>query len=103
MLNEQMGDCAKYSRHSQLTVCLRSVSLFFLIQKLITSAFPFRLSPFVWKNTLLGVVIGKNNLLNSVTMVCLQNSAQQDSVSCVRMLGMFSTHFVCCVLRHLIL
>lgn len=75
MLNEQMGDCAKYSRHSQLTVCLRSVSLFFLIQKVITKALPFWLSPFIWKNTLLGVVIGKNHPLNSITMEWLQNSA----------------------------
>ena len=103
MLTGQMGNCAKcatYSRHGQLTVCLRSVSLFFLIQKLVTKALPFWLPPFIWKNTRPGVVIGENDPLNSVTTEWLQNSAQQDSMQYVRMLGMFSTHFVCHVLRH---
>lgn len=52
---------------------------------------------------MLCVVVGKNDPPNSVTMEQLQNSAQQGTVQYVRMLGMFSMHFVCRVLRHFFL
>lgn len=82
MLTEQIDDCAKNSKHRELAVSSRSVSLLFLFQKLVTKALPFWLSPFIWDNALLVVVTGKNDLLNSVTMEWLQNYSAGQCAMC---------------------